>query len=201
MIQVFLFDYDGVITAGVKDGIPAARLAKNLGVSHDEASDLILSIWAPYSTGKMTDTEAWKSIEKHYGRPISSEQRQIWYTWEELEPLPEMIELVRQVRAKGFKAGLLSNVLPVTAQLIREHGGYNEFDFLVLSCEAGARKPDLKVYESALANLPGVAPEEVVFLDDREPCVAGAENIGMKTIHVTDHAKAIVEVLHIIETA
>lgn len=70
----------------------------------------------------------------------------------------------------------------------------------MLSCEAGARKPDLKVYESALAKLPGVAPQDVVFLDDREACVIGAGNLGMKTIHVTDHAKAIEEVRKIIQS-
>lgn len=185
MIKAFLFDYDGVITAGVQDGIPASRLANNLNVSIERASEWIVSIRAPYSTGSITDKEVWNEIENLYGKPISSEQRDIWYTWKELEPLPQMIALVDHLKSKGYVVGLLSNVLPVTAQLIREYGGYAYFDFLVLSCEAGARKPDQKVYETALAQLKDMNPNEVVFLDDREPCVVGAEKLGIKAIHVT----------------
>jgi putative hydrolase of the HAD superfamily len=201
MIKAFLFDYDGVITAGVEDGIPASRLAQNLGISYEKAAEWIVSIWAPYSTGLMTDDEAWNEIEKRCGKPITTEQRNIWYTWEELEPLPQTLELVELLKSNGYTVGLLSNVLPVTAQLIREHGGYDTFDFHILSCEVGARKPDQKVYETALAKLKDIDASEVVFLDDREPCVIGAKNLGIKAIHVTDHAKAIAEVHELIDRA
>lgn len=201
MIKAFLFDYDGVITAGSQDGTPALRLAKNLGIPPERAAEWIVSIWTPYSTGLLSDEAVWKEIEIQYGMPITNEQRNIWYTWEELKPLPQMIELVKQLKSKGYIVGLLSNVLPVTAQLIRENGGYSYFDFLVLSCEVGARKPDQKVYEIALAQLEGIPASEVVFLDDREPCVIGAEKLGITAIHVTDHAEAIKAVRLIVDGA
>jgi len=201
MIKAFLFDYDGVITAGVKDGVPAARLAQNMGVSIEEASGWIIEIWDQYSTGLISDDIAWGKIEKNYGKSISIEQRDIWYLWEELKPLVKMIELVRTLKSKGYIIGLLSNVLPVTAELIREHGGYKEFDFLVLSCEAGFRKPDQRIYEKAMAKLKDIAPEEVVFLDDRKPCTVGADKLGIRTIHVTNHELAIKEVWEMIKTA
>ncbi|MDB5160336.1 MAG: hypothetical protein JWO99_599 [Candidatus Saccharibacteria bacterium] len=194
MIKAFLFDYDGVMTAGVQDGVPASRLAEQLGVSPEKASEWIATIWNPYSTGAMSDEEAWFEIEKQYGKPISPDQRDIWYKWKELTPLPEMVELVEELKTKGYAVGLLSNVFPVTAQLVREHGGYEGFDFVVLSCEAGARKPDPKVYETALAQLKGIDASEVIFLDDRERCIVGAEELGISGIHVTDHGRAIKEV-------
>jgi epoxide hydrolase-like predicted phosphatase len=194
MIKAFLFDYDGVMTTGVQDGVPASRLADKIGVTQEKASEWIATIWNPYSTGAMSDEDAWFEIEKQYGKPISPEQRDIWYKWEELMPLLEMIELVKELKTKGYTVGLLSNVFPVTAQLIRENGGYQGFDFIVLSCEAGARKPDPKVYETALAQLKDVDVSEVIFLDDRERCIEGAEKLGIKGIHVTDHGKAIEEV-------
>lgn len=194
MIKAILFDYDGVMTQGIKDGVPASRLAKKLNISAKQATDLILSVWEPYSTGTFDDATAWGVMEQQYGKKINSEQRDIWFTWEELKPLPEMIELVGTLKSNGYTVGLLSNVLPVTAELIRDNGGYQNFDFLTLSCEVGARKPDQKIYETALAQLNGIAANEVVFLDDRQICITGAQKVGIKTIHVINHEAAIAEV-------
>ena len=52
-------------------------------------------------------------------------------------PIPEMTDLVLQLKANGYKAGLLSNVIPNTERVIRANGGYDIFDFLVLLCQVG----------------------------------------------------------------
>lgn len=197
--KAFLFDYDGVITAGVKDNTPAIKLAKNLGTSVEKAADWIVSIWDGLSTGKLTEQEAWQKIEEQYGQPISLEQRDIWYTWKDLKPLPEMLELVRNLKDRGYAVGLLSNVLPITSRLIRQNGVYDEFDFTVLSCEIGARKPAPLMYETALIKLGNVRPDEVVYLDDREPLTLAASKLGIRTIYVTEHAEAIKEAYRLIE--
>jgi glucose-1-phosphatase len=49
------------------------------------------------------------------------------------------------------------------------------------SFEIGSAKPDHKIYEYALARLGG-APEEIVFIDDVEENIRGAERCGMKGI-------------------
>jgi len=198
MIKAFLFDYDGVITAGCGDGVPAARLSKNLGVSVEQAAQWIVSIWDGYSTGRLSDEAAWKDIEAKYGKPITAAQRDIWYDWEDLTPLPEMTALVQRLRAAGYPVGVVSNVIPPTAALIREHGGYDGFDFVLLSYKVGVRKPDAKMYEAALAKLGGLEPEEVVYLDDREPLTSAASKLGLQTIFVDDHAHAISMILALV---
>lgn len=111
-----------------------------------------------------------------------------------------MVNLVRALRESGYAVGLLSNIFPVTAELIRSKGGYDGFDFLVLSCEAGARKPDIKIYESAMSNLSNIQANEVVFLDDTERCVNAGNAFGLHTIHVKDHDTAIQEVRSLIRS-
>lgn len=201
MIKAILFDYDGVMTAGVEDGIPSRRLAKELGITYEKASEWIMNAWDEYSTGRATEEETWNTIESQYGQPIGPSQRDIWYTWEELTPLPEMVDLVKQVKAAGYKVGIVSNVFQQTADIIRAGGGYDGFDFVVLSYEVGARKPEAKIYEEALSHLEGLAPDEVLFLDDRERGTLGAEALGIQTIHVTNHAEAINEVQKLIKAA
>ncbi|HEY1064436.1 MAG TPA: HAD family phosphatase [Candidatus Saccharimonadales bacterium] len=194
MVKAFLFDYDGVISQGVDVTLPSKHLADSTGITTDRASELLKSIWEDYSTGVLTTDGMWEIIEKEIGRPVPAEKRNIWFTWEQLTPLPFMLEFVKELRAAGYPVGLISNVFHDTAQIIRQNGGYDGFDFLVLSYEVGTRKPQPRMYEIALEKLDGLEPEEVVYLDDRESLVQAARELGFQSIYVTDQAKAIAEV-------
>lgn len=200
MIKAFLFDYDGVITPGVNVKLPAERLASNVGISVDKASELIVSIWNGYSTGALTTDEMWSSIESQLGFTVNSKQRNIWHTWDELTPIPFMVDFVKELHASGYPVGLVSNVFQDTAELIRKNGGYEAFDFLVLSCEVGARKPEPLMYETALRKLDDVKPGEVMYLDDREHLTIAASKLGLHSIYVTDQVEAIKEVRQLIRT-
>lgn len=198
MIKAFLFDYDGVISRGVDVTLPAKRLAKNVNISEARAAELIKSIWDDYSTGKSSSDDVWRSIENQLSAKIPNEKRDIWHTWDELEPLAYMLEFVHNLKAKGYHVGLLSNVFKDTADIIRDNGGYESFDFTILSCEVGARKPEPQVYSAAMKKLPGIQPNEVLFLDDRAHCILGAKEFGLQTIHVKDHKTAIEQVNNLI---
>lgn len=200
MIKAFLFDYDGVITPGVDVKLPAERLAKNVGISIDEASDMIMAIWDGYSTGRLSADRVWDIIETQLGKKVSAEDRNIWHTWDELKPIPFMIEFVEELKSKGYRIGLLSNVFQETADVIRQNGGYKNFDFTILSYEVGAKKPDSKIYECAMQKLEGINVQEVVFLDDRQQCIDGAKDFCLNTVHVTNHQNAIEEVTRLIKS-
>lgn len=197
-MQAFLFDYDGVITPGVDVKIPAERLARNAGVSVDEASGAIVEIWNGYSTGKSSFDEAWAGIEGYLGKKISGDKRDIWFKWKDLTPIPSMLTFVKELKTKGYPVGLVSNVFQETADIIRQNGGYDSFDFTILSCEVGARKPDRKIYELAMDKLEGIDKSKVVFLDDRQHAIDGAREFGLHAIHVVDRDDAIKEVYRLL---
>ena len=194
MVKAFLFDYDGVTTAGVNDQLVAQRLSNNLGVSEELAAQWLQSIWMPLLAGTISSDQMWIDIEQIYGQPIALAQRDIWFGWDELTPLPEMIELVQKLKSKGYPVGLLSNVTAQSAEIIKHHGGYDEFDFLVLSCDVGSNKPGPEIYQIALEKLGTIPPGDVVFLDDRESNVLAAASAGLTALLVTNHAETIVEV-------
>jgi putative hydrolase of the HAD superfamily len=52
------------------------------------------------------------------------------------------------------------------------------------SCYVGLRKPGAAIFQRALDIL-GVPPERVLFIDDRQENIAGAESVGIKTIRFT----------------
>jgi putative hydrolase of the HAD superfamily len=56
------------------------------------------------------------------------------------------------------------------------------FDAIVVSCDVGKRKPDPRIFHLMLGMLGGLAPEDVLFVDDMEENVAGARRVGMAAI-------------------
>lgn len=183
MIKGFLFDYDGVMTKNSDANIPPSeRLANILNWPVEETNALFMSFWPNYLRGKITDDELWDFLEDKTDKFIPSDQRRIWSTWEQLRPLPEMVDLVQSLRKKEYPVGLLTNVTPTTLEEVKRRGGYKGFNFLVQSCRVGYAKPDTEVYHLAMERFENLDPEEVVFIDDRERFLAPARAIGMKTI-------------------
>lgn len=194
MIKAFLFDYDGVITQGVPDSTLPGRIAKNLQISEATALDWLTDIWSPLLKGKISEDDVFRAFEVKYGKPISLGQRDVWFKWPDLIPLPIMTDLLHMLKARGYPLGVLSNATASTKEEISRNGGYDDFDFVIISSEVGCKKPDAEIFEIALRRLSDIKPSEVIFLDDRESATTAAAALGFKTILVKDHLRAIEEV-------
>ena len=72
-------------------------------------------------------------------------------------------------------------------------------DQIVYSHEAGMSKPDPRIYALICARL-GVHPQETVFLDDADRCVAGAREAGIHAVRYQDNAQAIEEIEKLLTT-
>lgn len=126
----------------------------------------------------------------------------------------EMVAAVRRCRAAGLRTGALTNTIALPAGGAAPGGGDGPaggprslaldasagpraeldglFDVVVESSRVGLRKPDPRIYELA-CELLGVAPAEVVFLDDLGVNLKPARALGMRTIKVTDPTTALTE--------
>lgn len=194
MIKAVLFDYGGVMSDGGRGTELIGRVAANLGVSTERATELVNIAWSPYANGMINEAELWEQIEEEYGSPIPEAKRGVWNTWEVMKPWPEMVEFVKQLRGRGLIVGLLSNVIPATLTEINTHGGYEDFDFLVLSCEVGYSKPQVEIYQLALDRLEGIKSEEVLFVDDQERFLVPARELGIHTILAESQQQVIADV-------
>lgn len=182
MIKAIIFDYGGVMTDGGAGPESSVRLARHLHITRPEAHALIQLGWHEFMKNDISEDEFWQTIETHFGRPISQADRNIWNTWESMKPRPEMVALVRRLKTDGFTVGLLSNSISPTSSKIRQHGGYEVFDFTVISYEVHMAKPDPEIYEFTLSKLPGIEASETIFIDDQEKCLKPARQFGIHTI-------------------
>jgi putative hydrolase of the HAD superfamily len=115
--------------------------------------------------------------------------------WEEYvgSPNRELIEWVRGLRPR-VRTGILSNSFVGAREREQEAYGFEDLvDEIVYSHESGMSKPDPRIYALACSRL-GVRPEETVFLDDAERCVAGAREAGLHAVQYQDTAQAIEEI-------
>lgn len=182
------------MSAGGKGGELDDRLSINLNISLARARELVGLVWDDFRRGKISEPVFWETVEKQYGLKIPQDKRGIWNKWEDTRLIPAMADLVNRLKNEGYRVGLLSDTVPFSANEIRSHGGYDLFDFTVLSYQTGFAKPDPEIYDIALKQLKGIKADEVVFLDDQERNLTTARQLGIKTILVKNFSQAISDV-------
>jgi putative hydrolase of the HAD superfamily len=97
-------------------------------------------------------------------------------------PLPGMIELVRELRARDLPVGIISNSEGHLAELVAELGWTRDFDVVVDSGRLGIDKPDPRIFEHACAAL-GVAAGDLLHIGDAwEADVQGALGVGAHAV-------------------
>lgn len=104
--------------------------------------------------------------------------------------IPEhRLTALRELR-KSYRIYMLSNTNPIMwASKIKDeftHEGLNRedyFDGIVTSFEAKALKPDIKIFNYAVAKL-GIEPNETLFFDDSQQNLDAAAGLGFHTVLV-----------------
>lgn len=111
--------------------------------------------------------------------------------FEGLEPNPPMIELMRELRGRGLRMAMLTNNVREWEPLWRAMLPVDEiFEQVVDSGFVGHRKPERRIYEITVERL-GVTFERCLFVDDLEPNIRAAEELGMRAVHFRDNEQAI----------
>ncbi len=103
-----------------------------------------------------------------------------------IEAKPGAYELVRALREKGVKVGLVTaatigRILPCLAR-----NGMTGWFHFILNCDhVGLPKTDPAIYRMALEHF-GVEPSEAVFFDDNLTAIRTAKSLGIATVGVYD---------------
>jgi putative hydrolase of the HAD superfamily len=166
---------------------------KELGIANfDEMYTLMRqsNVFDRLDTGKITLPEFRQAVRDF--SQINLADAQIDEAWcAMLLDFPEEnVELLRKLRAQGYKLYLLSNTnemhIDFYTKYMDKQFGRNLltdlFDRVFYSHEIGYRKPDRESYEYVL-NAANLKPAESLFIDDLEHNVVGARQTGMLAYH------------------
>jgi putative hydrolase of the HAD superfamily len=179
--QVVVFDFGGVVGATRKKFI-VQFFEKELNLSKKEAKSLVHDI----KKWERPIQEFWVDYAKKAPAPLP----QNWVERYKQAGIhttvtnPEVVKIVQEVHAQGHKTAILSNVTHSRAARFRRLGVYRDYDYVVLSCEIGVKKPDARAYEIFLKQA-NVLARQCLLIDDKEKNVAAGKRAGLDGIIFT----------------
>lgn len=106
------------------------------------------------------------------------------------EPLPDALVALERLRALGVGLAVVTNGDgPMQRAKLGSMGLLPRFDWVVISGEVGAAKPDPAIFEH-LIRVSGAAADRILFVGDRlDKDVLPARAMGMAALHM-DHGRA-----------
>ena len=188
-IRGVLFDY-GLVLSGPPD--PAAWEHMK-ALLHAEEEPFAKAYWRPrhaYDRGDLNANAYWDEVAGELQQRLDDAGRSalkaadvaLWT--QRNEP---MIAWAATLQTAGVPTGILSNIGDAMEAGVRTTcawlGGFAHHTF---SHSLGIAKPELAIYRHAAEGL-GLAPAEILFVDDREDNIAAARAAGMRAIRYTDH--------------
>jgi epoxide hydrolase-like predicted phosphatase len=177
MIKVVLFDYGGVLSSDGKAGTVRELFEEIRALSGTQADLDMLCTQLLHGT---VSSEAFLD-EVSQERPAVAAAVTKLFLQHIFNRNAVVYAFAARLREQHIRTGIFSNVFAITAAGLREHGQYDGFDPVLLSCEEGLTKPDGAFYDRAIAQL-GVEPGEILFIDDQPHNLVPALERGMHTL-------------------
>jgi len=203
VIQAIISDFGGVLTTPLLGSF--ARFQERVGIPAESLRVAMQAIEARDGENPLFGLERGEVTEAHFfgtlGAEISAQLgREVHlgdfaeHYFSGLDPLPPMIEYLGEVKARrGIRLALLTNNVREWEPRWRAMLPVDElFELVVDSAFVGMRKPDPRIYELTLSGL-GLPAEACAFVDDLEPNIVAARELGLHAVHFADAEQAIGE--------
>jgi len=199
-IEAVVSDFGGVLTSPLvqsfmafqdQTGITTETLGRAMQAATEANGDNPLF---EMERGEITEAafldQLTDSLEPLLGhRPEMHRFKEIYF--EALQPNQPMIELMRELKAGGYRMAMLTNNVKEWEPLWRSMLPVDEiFETVVDSGFVGCRKPESRIYAITLERL-ALPAERCLFVDDVQVNCEGAERAGMTAVHFQDNEQAI----------
>lgn len=182
--RVIVFDYGEVISRSPSEDDRAALV--------ERAAVDAAGFWPAYwrrrdalDAGTLSITDYWRGVAAELGVSWSDpEIHQLWITdfrgW--LSADNATLDILVDLRDGGTRMALLSNAGRDFSSYFRHSPLGALFEGVFVSGELGMVKPDAPIFRHVMDEI-GIGPEQMVFIDNKEENVRGAEELGI-TGHV-----------------
>jgi putative hydrolase of the HAD superfamily len=178
-----LVDYGGVLTTDVFASF--SSFCTNEGLAPETVRDVFMTegegrrLLAELELGRLEDEEFERRLAPLLGLGPERAPQLINRIFAGMSADPAMLEALIAARRGGVRTALISNSW---GHRRYDHDRFPElFDAVVISGEVGLRKPDPAIYALAAERI-GLAPDELVFVDDLGGNLKPARAMGMATV-------------------
>ena len=186
-ITTLFLDIGGVLLTDGWDHHARKRAAMKFKLNLAEMEERHHLTFDTYEEGKLTPKQYLDRVVFHQKRPFTRTQFRN-FMFAQSKPHPEMIELVRNLKAEyGLKIAVVSNeARELNAYRIRKFKLSEFVDFFISSCFVHVRKPDADIFRLAL-DIAKVPARHVVYIENTPMFVQVAEGLGIRSILHTDY--------------
>ncbi len=144
--------------------------------------------WLDLDRGTITTEQAFASVESRFHhKNLKQDLIKFWAAVPAyFAPIPEGIEILRAVQARGYNTYVLSNMMEQGYNRIATFDFVKTFQGCIYSYQVKAVKPDPDIYH-ILFNTYQLNPAECIFIDDMDVNIQGALAVGMDGIVCNDY--------------
>lgn len=188
MIKNVIFDIGNVILTFSRD-----FLLKHFynGKDYDTLKEHLFKDWEMLDEDKISLHEYYEKVKNSLSPKLYSYAKSVLDNWEYyMSYNVGIIDLIRELKSKGYKLYILSNMTRHFIERDYKFPILKEFDGIVYSAPIGLVKPDPKIYEYIL-NKYSLKAEQCLFIDDMKTNLAAAARFGIKTYHYQSDTPAL----------
>lgn len=188
-VTAVFWDVGGVILTNGWDRAAREEAAQLFNLDWEEFQDRHELASPAFEAGKVTLDEYLKRTIFYRSRAYTPDQVKE-FIFAQTAEFPETRAVLDELtRSRKYLLATINNeALELNEHRIEKFGLRRNFCAFFSSCYVGARKPDEAIYRFAL-QVTHRAPEECVFIDDRDLNLECARQLGMRTIHHQDAAQ------------
>jgi putative hydrolase of the HAD superfamily len=163
------------------------RLLPHRAGSEAAASALVKEFfgtdWVDFDRGVVDEARLIHRIAWRTGLPVDDVRHVVDAVPAELKPVKATVELMQRLRDRGHTLHYLSNMpAPLAQGLLAAHPFMQWFSGGLFSSEVKMVKPEPAIFREAQARF-GVAPGQLLFIDDYGLNVTAARAQGWEAIH------------------
>jgi putative hydrolase of the HAD superfamily len=192
-VRAVVFDYGNVLSLDQAPGA-AAKMAQLCGLADDVFAERYWQRRLDYDRGDLDGKSYWESVVRERADLLTPNALEELYSadgegWG--RPNLSMLSWVEQLRGAGIRVAVLSNMpLEVSVFLTKNREWLSGYDPLIFSCYVRRVKPEEAIYRHCIERV-GLAPGEVLFLDDKQFNVEAARRCGMHSLVFESVAKTL----------
>ena len=194
-ITTIFFDIGGVLLTDGWGHDSRRAAAERFGLDWDEYSDRHEKVAHAIETSRMT-------LEHYLDRAVFYRPRKFTrdefraFIFAQSQPHLDSLDVVNELAEsrKYFMATLNNEIMELNVYRIAEFGLRRYFPVFFSSCFMGLRKPDEAIYRMVL-QITQRAPQECLFIDDREVNLECPRELGINTILFKDAAQLRTELI------
>ena len=185
-ITTIFFDIGGVLLTDGWGHDSRRAAAVQFGLDWEDFTDRHEKVAHLIETNRLTLEHYLDRVIFYRPRPFSRDEFRA-FVFAQSQPKPESLEIARQLAGlKRYSLATLNNeILELNLYRIQHFDLSKYFPVFFSSCFLGLRKPDEAIYRAVLEIMQR-APDQCVFIDDREVNLECPRELGLRTIHFQD---------------